>query len=123
MTQLPVSSVTAVRVKPVSVRVTVTVTPGSTAPLSSVTRPLSCAVACAQATPVASSRLSARQETLLKEPFIQILLRKYLCTGDLKPVGTAEITSADETMSRTALVSLHTARSDAQTDSGGIRGE
>ena len=46
----PLASVTTVRVAPVSVCVAVTVTPGSTAPLSSVTRPFIWAVAsCAQA--------------------------------------------------------------------------
>jgi hypothetical protein len=52
MIQLPLSSVTTVLVNPVSVWVAVTVTPGSTAPLSSVTRPFNSAVACAHA-PVA----------------------------------------------------------------------
>jgi hypothetical protein len=45
----PVVSVTTVRVNVVSVCVAVTVAPGRAAPLSSATRPLSCAVACAQA--------------------------------------------------------------------------
>ena len=49
MIQLPLSSVTTVLVNPVSVWVAVTVTPGSTAPLSSVTRPFNSAVACAHA--------------------------------------------------------------------------
>ena len=49
MPYVPLPSVTTERVKPVSVWVTVTVTPGSTAPLSSVTRPLSSAVAWAKA--------------------------------------------------------------------------
>src|SRR5688572_17631104 len=53
MTQAPVPSVTAVRLKPVSVCVAVTVTPGNTAPLSSVTRPASSAVAWPQAIPAA----------------------------------------------------------------------
>src|SRR5436853_2223533 len=52
----------------------VTVTPGSTAPLSSVTRPLSCAVACADAgtearrkrtTPSGTSRRKRRMPILL----------------------------------------------------------
>ena len=47
----PVPSVTSLRTKPVAVCMAVTVTPGSTAPLSSVTRPLNCAVdSCAHAT-------------------------------------------------------------------------
>jgi hypothetical protein len=59
ITQVPVSSVTTVRVNPVSVCVAVTVTPGSTALLSSVTRPFSAAVACAQAAVEDKSRRSA----------------------------------------------------------------
>src|SRR5512138_116816 len=56
----PLSLVTSLRVNPVSVCVTVTVTPGSTAPLSSVTRPLSCAVeSCADAEVVMSSSVRA----------------------------------------------------------------
>ena len=58
MIHAPVPSVTADRVKPVSVCVAVTVTPGRTAPLSSVTRPASSAVAWAQATPVMRTRLN-----------------------------------------------------------------
>src|SRR6187431_188808 len=47
----PLPSVTSLRTKPVSVCVAVTVTPGRTALLSSVTRPLNCAVDnCASAT-------------------------------------------------------------------------
>ena len=47
---MPVSSVTVVRTRPVAVCVTVTVTPGSTAPLESVTRPDRSAVdSCAEA--------------------------------------------------------------------------
>ncbi len=57
---------TTVRVKPVSVCVTVTVTPGSTAPLSSVTRPFSAAVACAQAIVVVRSSVSATAENPLR---------------------------------------------------------
>jgi hypothetical protein len=45
MTQFPSPSVTTVLENPVSVCVAVTVTPGSTAPLSSVTRPASSPVA------------------------------------------------------------------------------
>ncbi len=54
----PPSSVTVVRVKPVSVCVTVTVTPGSTPPLSSATLPLNCAVAWAQAVEAATNTIS-----------------------------------------------------------------
>ena len=50
------------RVKPVSVCVAVTVTPGSTAPLSSVTRPVSSAVACAQAMPPDSTGSTQQRE-------------------------------------------------------------
>ncbi len=54
------SSVVTLRVSPVSVCVAVTVTPGSTAPLSSVTRPLNWAVeSCAQAEVVVSRTVSA----------------------------------------------------------------
>src|SRR5919106_187956 len=49
MMYAPLPSVTTVRVKPVSVCVTITVTPGSTAPLSSLTVPAIWAVACAHA--------------------------------------------------------------------------
>src|SRR6266550_2979811 len=49
MIHVPAASVTTVRVNPVAVCVATTVTPGSTAALSSVTRPLSSAVACAHA--------------------------------------------------------------------------
>ena len=74
MIHAPVPSVTTGRVNPVSVCVAVTVTPGSTAPLSSVTRPASSAVACAQATPVMRKRVNPtteklrRQEGIYKSP-------------------------------------------------------
>ena len=55
-------SVTVVRTRPVLVCVTVTVTPGSTPPLSSRTVPPSCAVACAQAAPAVSRRINAPRE-------------------------------------------------------------
>jgi hypothetical protein len=52
------------RVKPVSVCVTVTVTPGRSAPLSSVTRPFSAAVACADITPVnTAAQIQTTRET------------------------------------------------------------
>src|ERR1700682_6136677 len=75
MIQAPVVSVTAVRTDPVSVCVAVTVTPGSTAPLSSVTFPLSCAVPCAQAMRVARSRPIATNEELRREHFIPAYIR------------------------------------------------
>src|SRR5262245_7920337 len=45
----PVSSVTALRLRPVSVWLTVTSTPGKTAPDESLIVPLICAVDCAEA--------------------------------------------------------------------------
>src|SRR5688500_4011478 len=63
MTHVPAASVTTVRVNPVSVCVAVTVTPGSTASLSSVTRPLSSAVACAQAGAPVTRRTNAQTTT------------------------------------------------------------
>jgi hypothetical protein len=68
-----VSSDTTVRVNPVSVCVTVTVTPGRTAPLSSRTVPLSCAVACAQAEPLASARINAAAKMYPNSRFIGLL--------------------------------------------------
>src|SRR5205085_5838904 len=68
----PLPSVTTVRVNPVSVCVTVTVTPGSTAPLSSLTVPVIWAVACAQAVAPAT-RISAHTAKDLNR--ITILLR------------------------------------------------
>ena len=58
MIHAPVPSVTVDRATPVSVCVAETVTPGSTAPLSSVTLPASSAVAWAEATPLTSTRLN-----------------------------------------------------------------
>jgi hypothetical protein len=52
-----------VRLKPVSVCVAVTVTPGSTAPLWSVTRPPICAIACAN-TVALNSTMSAALENV-----------------------------------------------------------
>src|SRR5688572_7297078 len=70
----PLPSVTTLRAKPVSVCVTVTVTPGRTAPLSSRTVPLICAVACAQAVPPASMRINAAAKPLRKNSFIEFPL-------------------------------------------------
>ena len=70
MIHAPVPSVTTERVNPVSVCVAVTVTPGSTAPLSSVTFPASSAVACAQATPLVSNNPNATTEKLRRQRFI-----------------------------------------------------
>jgi hypothetical protein len=66
----PVSSVTAVRVTLVSTCVTVTVTPGSTAPLSSRTAPLICAVACAQAADAARRMIKVPREQQVSHIFI-----------------------------------------------------
>ncbi len=63
MTQVPFASVATVRVNPVPVCVAVTVTPGSTPPLSSVTRPFSSAVACAQAGERVRRRTNAQTTT------------------------------------------------------------
>src|SRR5258706_2597335 len=57
----------------VSVWVTVTVTPGSTAPLSSRTEPLSCAVACAQETALVRRMISAIPNPLLATRIVAIL--------------------------------------------------
>src|SRR6266542_2459940 len=64
MIHAPDPSVTTDRVTPVSVCVAVTVTPGSTALLASVTRPASSAVACAQAGPAVSKRPNATTQNL-----------------------------------------------------------
>jgi hypothetical protein len=55
---------------PVSVCVTVTVTPGSTPPLSSRTVPSSCAVACPRATPLSTNSHDTSRKTLLRERII-----------------------------------------------------
>jgi hypothetical protein len=65
--------VTVVRVKPVSVWVTVTVTPGRTPPLSSVTLPLNCAVAWAEAVDAATNTISTTVETIAHVRFIELL--------------------------------------------------
>src|SRR5687768_7965843 len=70
MIHAPAPSVTAVRVAPVSVCVAVTVTPGSTPPLSSVTRPASSAVACAQAAPPVVRTINAATEKARRREFI-----------------------------------------------------
>jgi len=67
ITYAPVPSVTDVRVKPVSVWVTETVTPGRTAPLSSRTVPLSCAVAWAEAGPAVSRRINAPSDRCVRD--------------------------------------------------------
>jgi hypothetical protein len=64
-TYLPLSLVATLRVSPVSVWIAVTVTPGRTAPLSSVTRPLNCAVdSCAHATDAERKTVSAPTNVL-----------------------------------------------------------
>ena len=68
-------SVTSLRVKPVSVCVAVTVTPGSTAPLSSVTRPLNCAVdSCANATVLVRRRPNSSETQLPERAPHELLL-------------------------------------------------
>src|SRR2546428_14182130 len=54
----PVSLLTTVRTRPVSVCVAVTSAPGNRAPLWSVTVPLICAVACAHASALPNVRIS-----------------------------------------------------------------
>src|SRR5439155_27367934 len=73
-TYVAFSFVTTVRASPVSVWVTVTVTPGSTAPLWYVMRPLNCAVeSCAQAaaaeTRTESAPISGIRNWLIQAPF------------------------------------------------------
>src|SRR5436190_4086214 len=63
MIHVPASSVATVRMNPVAVCVAVTVTPGSTAPLWSVTRPFSSAVAWAQAAEQVSTSTNAETTT------------------------------------------------------------
>src|ERR1044071_2802158 len=63
MVQAPAASVTTVRVNPVAVCVAATVAPGSTAALSSVTRPFNSAVACAQADVVVRTTTNAETTT------------------------------------------------------------
>ena len=59
---------TAVRTRPVAVCVAVTVAPGSTAPLESVTRPFSSAVAsCADATAAVRTRITTRYANVASE--------------------------------------------------------
>ena len=67
MTYDPFSSVTMVRVNPVSVCVTVTVTPGGTPPLWSFTVPLNCAVAWARAAAAASRIVNALITKVLRK--------------------------------------------------------
>src|SRR5437870_12852012 len=50
------------------------VTPGSTAPLSSLTRPFSCAVACAQAVPPMRSRPNATIAPRVRKPLMTLSL-------------------------------------------------
>src|SRR4030095_14644884 len=63
MIHVPAASVVTVRANPVAVCVAVTVTPGSTAALSSVTRPLISAVACAHADVLVRARTNAETTT------------------------------------------------------------
>src|ERR1044071_7916914 len=84
MVHAPVLSVATVRVNAISVCVTVTVTPGSTAPLSSVTRPASAAVACAQATPLSNTKLTATTTEKLRRPRL-ITQSSPRGNGDLHP--------------------------------------
>src|SRR6185436_2236823 len=70
MIHAPEPSVTVDRSTRVSVWVAVTVTPGSTAPLSSVTRPASSAVAWAQARLLVSNRLNAATEKMRRQRLI-----------------------------------------------------
>src|SRR5258705_10561855 len=63
MLQVPAESVTTERVNPVGVCVAATVAPGRTAALSSVTRPLSSAVAWAQAAVLVRTRPSVETTT------------------------------------------------------------
>src|SRR6059036_1900796 len=74
MIHVPAASVTTVRVNPVAVCVATTVTPGSTAALSSVTRPLSSAVACAHARELARRRTHAPMTTSRRMVRIVLIL-------------------------------------------------
>src|SRR5258708_7519439 len=64
----PVSFVTVLRLIPVFVCVTVTCTPGKTAPLGSLTEPLICAVACAHTAGTAAESRHVKK-TLVKTNF------------------------------------------------------
>jgi hypothetical protein len=76
-TYAPFSLVTTLRVSPVSVWVTVTVTPGRTAPLSSATRPLSWAVdSCAHETALLRRNNIATSEATRSKRFIDTLQRE-----------------------------------------------
>src|SRR5207244_7835806 len=71
-TYVPVSVLTTVRVRPVSVCVAVTSAPGNRAPLWSVTVPLICAVACAQTSGHDNPRLSQIPNRYFAAPFISL---------------------------------------------------
>src|SRR3954466_15857043 len=90
ITYVPLSLVTTVRVKPVSICVTVTLTPGSTALLSSVTRPLSSAVACAHAGAVARRTSNAARHSSLTR-FIASSLVSRFRTDDAADRARAQV--------------------------------
>src|ERR1051325_11995172 len=98
MTYRPFPSVTTERVNAVSVCVAVTVTPGSTPPLSSVTRPLSSAVAWAQADVVVRRRTNATARCFGNRMILYLRVKAALDTELWKPRPLARL-KPDTTLS------------------------
>src|SRR5438128_1802064 len=98
----PLPSVTVLRTEPVSVCVAVTLTPGSTAPLSSVTLPLNCAVdSCANAMLLVRRRPIAVTHNSLYGCFIyNLLLRLVNARNLLEPVLHAKLHDARRALHR-----------------------
>src|SRR5438128_1521632 len=98
----PLPSVTVLRTEPVSVCAAVTLTPGSTAPLSSVTLPLNCAVdSCANAMLLVRRRPIAATHNSPDGCFIyNLLLRLVNARNLLEPVLHAKLHDARRALHR-----------------------